>query len=156
MRSSQVVNEIYTTGEWDLADWWIRSSRVVNEILPSREWDRAEWSITKWWMRSSRMVYEIQQSGEWDLAEWWMRSSWVVWASYIQRKSLGFYPDRHPPTQGALRGGRDESVMNIEHCKKKLAIFPSPAGMSLDKLSWPGIISDIPAGYGKIGNCRGQ
>ncbi len=47
------------------------------------------------------------------------------------------------------------------HCKKKLPIFPSPAGMSLTD-SWPGIIkifpareslvSDIPAGDGKIGN----
>ncbi len=43
----------------------------------------------------------------------------------------------------------------ILRCKKRLAVFPSPAGMSLTKL-WPGIIkffpareslvSDIPAG----------
>ncbi len=46
------------------------------------------------------------------------------------------------------------------HCKKKLAIFPSPAGMSLTKLSLGGknkiisaaqgeLISDIPAWDGK-------
>ncbi len=41
------------------------------------------------------------------------------------------------------------------HCKKRLAIFPSPAGMSLTKLSlnysWPeSVVGDIPAGDGKI------
>jgi hypothetical protein len=36
----------------------------------------------------------------------------------------------------------------VLHCKKELAIFPSPAGMSLTKLSLGGI-SDIPAGDGK-------
>jgi len=48
------------------------------------------------------------------------------------------------------------------HCKKELAIFPSPAGMSLTKLSgWEktklfpprkSLISDIPAGDGKTAN----
>ncbi len=52
------------------------------------------------------------------------------------------------------------------HCKKRLAIFPSPAGMSLTKLSMVGnnrpgsklfpaiesLVSDIPAGDGKIAN----
>jgi hypothetical protein len=42
------------------------------------------------------------------------------------------------------------------HCKKKLTIFPSPAGMSLTKLSLAGtrecLVSDIPAGDGKITN----
>jgi hypothetical protein len=49
------------------------------------------------------------------------------------------------------------------HCKKELAIFPSPAGMSLTKLSLGGkktklfpprksLISDIPAGDGKTAN----
>ncbi len=48
------------------------------------------------------------------------------------------------------------------HCKKELAIFPSPAGMSLTKLSgrektklFPprkSLISDIPAGDGKMAN----
>ncbi len=53
-------------------------------------------------------------------------------------------------------------VVNIQlyTVKKRLAIFPSPAGMSLTKLSLAGIIklflsreslvSDIPAGDGKI------
>jgi hypothetical protein len=48
------------------------------------------------------------------------------------------------------------------HCKKRLPIFPSPAGMSLTKLSLDGntvikffptresLVSDIPAGDGKI------
>ncbi len=37
------------------------------------------------------------------------------------------------------------------HCKKRLAIFPSPAGMSLNKLSLAreSLVSDIPAGDGK-------
>ncbi len=47
------------------------------------------------------------------------------------------------------------------HCKKRLAIFPSPAGMSLTKLSLAGnklypakesLVSDVPAGDGKIDN----
>ncbi len=48
----------------------------------------------------------------------------------------------------------------LTHCKEELAIFPSPAGMSLTKLSLGGkktklfpprksLISDIPAGDGK-------
>jgi hypothetical protein len=52
------------------------------------------------------------------------------------------------------------------HCKKGLAVFPSPAGMSLTKLSLGGknlyktslfppresLVSDIPAGDGKMAN----
>jgi hypothetical protein len=46
------------------------------------------------------------------------------------------------------------------HCKKRLSIFPSPAGMSLTKLSltaklFPATVSSvsgIPAGDGKMGN----
>jgi hypothetical protein len=52
------------------------------------------------------------------------------------------------------------------HCKKRLSYFPSPAGMSLTKLSLGGnnlirecLVSDIPDGDGKIDNlflqCRG-
>jgi hypothetical protein len=50
----------------------------------------------------------------------------------------------------------------ILHCKKMLVIFPSPAGMSLTKLSLAknihilpareSLVSDIPAGDGKIVN----
>ncbi len=54
--------------------------------------------------------------------------------------------------------------LNIHlHCKKSLAIFPSPAGMSLTKLSLAGNnliipghgecwVSDTPVGDGKIAN----
>ncbi len=51
------------------------------------------------------------------------------------------------------------------HCKKELAVFPSPAGMSLIKLFLGGnnlvfsrpervwsLVSDIPAGDGKMAN----
>ncbi len=48
------------------------------------------------------------------------------------------------------------------HCKKRLAVFQSPAGMSLTKLSLTGsnliipiresLVSDIPAGDGKTNN----
>ncbi len=49
------------------------------------------------------------------------------------------------------------------HCKKRLMIFPSPAGMSLTKRSLGGnksiipghgesLVNDVPAGYGKIEN----
>jgi hypothetical protein len=47
------------------------------------------------------------------------------------------------------------------HCKKRLAVFPSPAGMSLTKLSWTGIIKKnsrpgtvwlVPAVDGKTAN----
>jgi hypothetical protein len=44
------------------------------------------------------------------------------------------------------------------HCKKSLAVFPSPAGMSHTKLSLDGtnlnisLVSDIPAGDGKTAN----
>ncbi len=50
----------------------------------------------------------------------------------------------------------------VAHCKKKLAVFPTPAGMSLIKLSLGGknliisvqgeLVSDIPAGDGKTAN----
>ncbi len=50
----------------------------------------------------------------------------------------------------------------ILHCKNRLAIFPSPGGMSPNKLSLAGnkksflaktsLVSDIPAGDGKIAN----
>jgi hypothetical protein len=49
-----------------------------------------------------------------------------------------------------------DGLCTRQHCKKRLAVFPSPAGMSLTKLSLAGIIelfparerlvSDIPAG----------
>jgi hypothetical protein len=60
------------------------------------------------------------------------------------------------------------SLPVINYTVKRLAIFPSPAGMSLTKLSLTGknlmknlttvflamesLVSDIPAGYGKIAN----
>jgi hypothetical protein len=45
-------------------------------------------------------------------------------------------------------------IFNI-HCKKRLVIFPSPAGMSLTNFSLAGkfkfgLVRDIPAGDGKI------
>jgi hypothetical protein len=43
-------------------------------------------------------------------------------------------------------GSEDES----EHCKKGLTVFPSPAGMSLTKLSLAGNILIIP-GQGEFG-----
>jgi hypothetical protein len=55
-----------------------------------------------------------------------------------------------------------ENPNEVLHCIKRLASFPSPAGLSLTKLSWPGIIklfpakeslvSDIPAWDGKNDN----
>ncbi len=52
------------------------------------------------------------------------------------------------------------------HCKKRLAVFPSPAGMSLTKLSLADItliipakeslVSDIPAGNGQTANLFSQ
>ncbi len=40
------------------------------------------------------------------------------------------------------------------HCKKRLVVFPSPAGMSLTKLSLAGnnLIIPAPAGDGKTAN----
>jgi hypothetical protein len=57
---------------------------------------------------------------------------------------------------------RMQGTYNI-HCKKELAVFPSPAGMSLIKLFLGGnnlvfsppresLVSDIPAGDGKMAN----
>ncbi len=54
-------------------------------------------------------------------------------------------------------------ILMIAHCNKELAVFPSPAGMSLIKLFLGGnnlvffppresLVSDIPAGDGKIAN----
>ncbi len=40
------------------------------------------------------------------------------------------------------------AFLNIVRCIKRLAIFPSPAGMSPTKV----LVSDIPAGDGKIAN----
>ncbi len=49
-----------------------------------------------------------------------------------------------------------ELIYKDIHCEKRLAIFPSPAELSLTKLSLtrPGrvLVSDIPAGNGKIAN----
>ncbi len=52
--------------------------------------------------------------------------------------------------------------IRVHTVKKRLSYFPSPAGMPLTKLTWPGIIklfparenlvSDIPAGDGKNAN----
>jgi hypothetical protein len=56
--------------------------------------------------------------------------------------------------------------LKVLHCKKRFVIFPSPAGMSLTKLSLGGnndviyklfppresLVSDIPPGVGKIVN----
>jgi hypothetical protein len=58
---------------------------------------------------------------------------------------------------------RVRNVQNLFiHCKKRLAGLPSPSGMSLTKLSldgnyliipaWESLVSDIPAGDGKIDN----
>ncbi len=53
-------------------------------------------------------------------------------------------------------------LSNLIHCKKRFAVFPFPAEMSLTKLSWAGIIKlfpareslarNIPAGDGKTAN----
>jgi hypothetical protein len=55
--------------------------------------------------------------------------------------------------QASLKKKRKSSV----HCKKRFVIFPSPAGMSLTKLSlagnnWQSLVSDIPAEDGKTAN----
>ncbi len=42
------------------------------------------------------------------------------------------------------------SNSNTQHCKKRLAIFPCPAGMSLTKLSLDGNNLNIP-GQGEFG-----
>jgi hypothetical protein len=76
-----------------------------------------------------------------------MRESKVVKASDFQcQVSIldGFNPDRHPPTKGSLRGGRDESVLNTVHCKKKVSDFPVPSR------DFP--YQTLPAGDGKIGD----
>ncbi len=53
-------------------------------------------------------------------------------------------------------GVEDGGTLNPDvHCKKKVGYFPvSAAGMSLTKLSMAGrvLVSDIPAGGGKISN----
>ncbi len=68
----------------------------------------------------------------------------------------------HNGVQAKFGINRDEtgySACYTIHCKKRFAIFPSPAGMSLTKLSlgrntvFPSresLVSDIPAGDGKI------
>jgi hypothetical protein len=57
--------------------------------------------------------------------------------------------------------GRCRSLKEQLHCKKRLAVFPSPAGVSLTKLSLAGnnlfparetLVSDIPAGDGENDN----
>jgi hypothetical protein len=66
---------------------------------------------------------------------------------------------QHLPTQLETQG-RQIAVLKKVHCKKRLAIFPSPAGMSTTKLSrvWnkfparESLVSDIPTGDGKIAN----
>ncbi len=53
----------------------------------------------------------------------------------------------------ALSGYRGLWVHNRPHCKKRLTIFPFPAGMSLTKLYLDGsLVCDIPAGDGKMAN----
>jgi hypothetical protein len=63
---------------------------------------------------------------------------------------------QHLPAQLETQG-RQIAVLKKVHCKKRLAIFPSPAGMSTTKLSlvWnkfpsrESLVSDIPARDGK-------
>jgi hypothetical protein len=74
----------------------------------------------------------------------------------------------HLSNTGKVRGTDHSTVcggdVGFIHCKKRLFIFPSPAGMSLNKLSLAGnnlitvflakksLVSDIPAGDWKIDN----
>ncbi len=44
-----------------------------------------------------------------------------------------------PPTPGSIQVG-----VSVLHCKKRLVIFPSPAGMSLTKFSLAGNNLNIP------------
>ncbi len=74
---------------------------------------------------------------------------------FLYRKEI--YCDNK--TESAIAGGNE-----IPHCKKSFSIFPSPAGMSLIKLSLVGnydviyklflpresLVTDIPAGNGNI------
>jgi hypothetical protein len=80
-------------------------------------------------------------------------------------------PDARPPSSGQETGRRRSSIIDVAraildkgsrtssllskfilHCKQRLMIFPSPAGMSITKLSiklFPAresLVSDIPAG----------
>jgi hypothetical protein len=56
------------------------------------------------------------------------------------------------PTSSSCGGGHctHACVQLPLHCKKRLPVFPSPAGMSPTKLSLTGN-NDVPAGDGKIG-----
>ncbi len=52
-----------------------------------------------------------------------------------------------------LKDGLSFSANIALHCKKRLLIFLSPAGMSLTKLFLAGsLVSDIPPGDGKTAN----
>jgi hypothetical protein len=51
---------------------------------------------------------------------------------------------------GTLYSDTHACVQLPLHCKKRSAVFPSPAGMSLTKVSLAGN-NDVPAGDGKIG-----
>ncbi len=74
MRSSQVVDEIYPSGGWDLAELGMRSAWIVDAISPSWGWD-----LPELWMRSSRVMDEICPSCGWDLAEYQMRAIAEMW-----------------------------------------------------------------------------
>jgi hypothetical protein len=101
-----------------------------------------------------------QREGE---ARWWTCCFWNwPFSAVITARSL------HTPLNDAsLNFRQSTSVCNLcilsfmysalyLHCKRRLAVFPSPAGMSLTKLGdwksrvlWAPVVSDIPAGDGK-------
>ena len=100
----------------------------------------------------------------------WMRSIKRTVVSRMGR-SVSTYDDRTranwaPQAPSSLKGQEGYFVSSPVHCKKRLASFPSPAGMSLTKLSLAGnndviyklflpresLVSDVPAEDGNIAN----
>ncbi len=79
----------------------------------------------------------------------WSYHEIIIWRRYPKQYFYGFHGGSHP-------------IYITLQCKKRLAVFPSPAGRSLIKLSLAGIIklcsaigslvNDIPAGDGKTAN----
>jgi hypothetical protein len=76
-------------------------------------------------------------------------SDGLEYALYVQTAGGGKRYTVHVQSSMLLAVERDKSCMSI-HCKKSLTIFPSPAGMSLTKLSLAGN-NFIVTGQGEFG-----
>ncbi len=96
-----------------------------------------------------------------------LKVSFVVRTAFLLGESRKYVDsqrefDKNSIPESLLVNLHGQIFITTHHCKKRLAVFPSPAGMSLTKLSldgndlfFPGpdsLVSDIPAEDRKMAN----